>query len=133
MLVESKFSFATGAWMYVYFSLETWKCKIETQAMIWNIDLGVISIKEMLEGGGVDMNAKREYKEKMAKDRTLRGRWSTFRWVMMSQSGNNEVREEPEDLESLKTGQQFQERGDSNMYGNRDVREMRIEKLNVGV
>lgn len=51
----------------------------------------------------------------------------------MSQSGNNEVREEPEDLESLKTGQQFQERGDSNMYGNRDVREMRIEKLNVGV
>lgn len=52
----------------------SWKCEIETQAMIWNIDLGLISIKEMVEDVGVDMSVKGEYKGKMAKDSTLRGK-----------------------------------------------------------
>lgn len=89
--------------------MESWKCEIETHAMIWNIDLGVISIKEMIEGAGVDVSAKSEHKEKMARTGPSGDDGLPLdeeRWGRMEM----EVREEPEDLESLKTGQEFQER-----------------------
>ena len=51
------------------------KLKLRLQ---FEIDLGLISLKEMVETVGGKMNTKGKHKEKMAKDRTLEGRWSTF-------------------------------------------------------
>ena len=57
----------------------SWKCETKTQATVQNTDLGLISIKEIVEGVGGNTNAKGEHKQKMTTDRTLGGSLSTFR------------------------------------------------------
>ena len=78
--IEGHLNFSGEARLYVnVFPNRNWKCETTTQATVHNTDLGFISIKEIVEGVGRNMNVKGEHKEKMATDRTLGGSLSTFR------------------------------------------------------
>lgn len=70
--------------------MRSWKCETKTQATVQNTDLGLISIKEIVNDVGGNMNAKGERKEKMVTDRTLGGSLSIFRGGKISPNRNSQ-------------------------------------------
>lgn len=70
--------------------VRSWKCETKTQATVQSTDLGLISIKEIVNDVGGNMNAEGEHKEKMVTDRTLGGSLSVFRGGKISPNRNSQ-------------------------------------------